>query len=112
MKNYLNCGEANAILCGINRWAKSEFSENFPSEVTMSRIEEFVKNILSENDREAVRLSEIDRRVFAWFAKCSSVEKTRKEYTRALELDVDLAELANVIRGERSIAQSQLLGNK
>ena len=106
MKNYLNCGEANAILCGINRWAKSEFSENFPSEVTMSRIEEFVKNILSENDREAVRLSEIDKKVFAWFAKCSSVEKTRKEYTRALKLDVDLAELANVIRGERSIAQN------
>lgn len=72
----------------------------------MNRIEEFVKNILSESDREAVRLSEIDRRVFAWFAKCSSVEKTRKEYTRALKLDVDLAELANVIRGERSAAQN------
>ena len=86
--------------------AKSEFNESFPSEVTMSRIEEFVKNVISESDREAIRLSEIDRKVFAWFAKCSSVEKTRKEYTRALELDVDLAELANVIRGERSIAQN------
>ena len=106
MKNYLNCGEANAILCGINRWAKSEYSESFPSEVIMSRIEEFVENILSKSDREAIRLSEIDKKVFAWFAKCSSVEKTRKEYTRALKLDVDLAELANVIRGERSVIQN------
>ena len=80
MRNYLDCGEAKAILCGINRWARSEVREAFPSEITMSRITEFVENALSKSDREAVKLDETDRRNFFWLAENSIEEKTRKAY--------------------------------
>jgi hypothetical protein len=102
MKNYLDCGEAKAILCGINRWARSEVREAFPSEITMCRIVDFIENILSKSDREAIKLDELDRRNFVWLAENSIEEKTRNAYRQALELDVDLSKLKNIIQGVRS----------
>ena len=102
MRNYLHYGEANAILCGINRWLKSEVCEAFPSEITIARITEFVENVLSKSDREAIRLKEDDRKNFVWLAKNSIEEKTRKAYLQALELDVDLNKLKDIIQGVRS----------
>ncbi len=106
MKSYYNKGEANAILSGIAEWrnagiyGKSITSGNFPSNTTLERIEVFINTILSAEDRDAVRLNDVDRKVFTWFAQNLDGAEKRAEYQRILDMDVDINELERVIKGK------------
>lgn len=101
-KNYINKGEANLILNGLMRWYNQEMlGESFPSVTTLKRIQTFVDTVLSAEDREAVRLNEIDKKYFMLFARYLKSSKERAEYQRALDMDVDFAKLECVIRGKK-----------
>ena len=105
-KTYYNKGEANAILSGIasgrNKgiYGRCICSGSFPSDTTLKRIQVFVDTVLSAEDREAVRLSDNDKKLFTWFAQNLDDAGKRAEYQRALDMDVDINELERVIRGK------------
>ena len=105
-KTYYNKGEANAILSGIASWRNQGIygrcicSGSFPSNTTLERIKVFVDTVLSAEDREAVRLSDTDKKLFTWFAQNLDDASKRAEYKRALDMDVDINELERVIRGK------------
>ena len=103
MRNYLDFGEAKAILCGIADWINREGKDNNPtiSEVTFNRIANFLKSSLSEKDRNAVRLDDISKEGYTWLFKHSSEEKTKQECFNFLILDVDLFKLKNLILGDQ-----------
>lgn len=101
-KNYINKGEANDILYGIKKWSSQTLlDESFPSNVTLNKIQTFVDTVLSPEDREAVRLDEIDKQYYMLFAQNFKSSEKRAEYQRALDMDVDLNKLVRVIRGEK-----------
>ena len=101
-KNYLNKGEANLILYGLMRWYNQRMlDDSFPSNTTLKRIQTFVDTVLSAEDREAVRLNEIDKKYYILFAQYLKSNKERAEYQRALDMDVDFAKLERVIRGKK-----------
>ena len=101
-KNYINKGEANDILYGIKKWSSQTIlDESFPSETTLKRIQTFVDTVLSAEDREAVRLDEIDKQYYMLFAQYLEGSEKRAEYQRALDMDVDFCKLVRVIRGEK-----------
>lgn len=101
-----NKGEANAILSGIANWRNKGIygrcicSGSFPSNTTLERIKVFVDTVLSTEDREAVRLSDTDKKLFTWFAQNLDDASKRAEYQRALDMDVDINELERIIRGK------------
>lgn len=66
----------------------------------MERIKVFVDTVLSAEDREAVRLSDTDKKLFTWFAQNLDDASKRAEYQRALDMDVDINELERVIKGK------------
>lgn len=105
-KTYYNKGEANAILSGIAGWRSRGFygstsiSRSFPSNTTLERIQIFINTVLSAEDREAVRLNDADKKLFAWFAQNLDDAGKRAEYQRVLDMDVDIDELERVIRGK------------
>ena len=105
-KTYYNKGEANAILSGIAGWRNQGIygrcicGGSFPSNTTLERIQAFVDTILSPEDREAVRLSDNDKKLFTWFAQNLDDADKRAEYQRALDMDVDINELERIIRGK------------
>ena len=55
---------------------------------------------MSPEDREAVRLNDIDKKTFTWFAQNLDGADERAEYQRALDMDVDINELERVIKGK------------
>ena len=55
---------------------------------------------MSTEDRDAVRLSDNDKKLFTWFARNLDGADERAEYQRALDMDVDINELERVIRGK------------
>ena len=55
---------------------------------------------MSTEDREAVRLSDTDKKLFTWFAQNLDDASKRAEYKMALDMDVDINELERVIRGK------------
>ena len=56
--------------------------------------------VLSAEGRDAVRWSDDDKKLFAWFAQNLDDADKRAEYQRALDMDVDINELERVIRGK------------
>lgn len=101
-KNYINKGDANLILYGLKKWFNQTIlDESFPSDVTLKRIQTFVDTVLSPEDREAVRLNEIDKQYYILFAQNLKSSEKRAEYQRAIDMDVDLNKLVRVIRGEK-----------
>ena len=58
------------------------------------------KELRYSEDREAVRLSDTDKKLFTWFAQNLDDADKRAEYQRALDVDVDINELERVIRGK------------
>ena len=66
----------------------------------MERIKVFVDTVLSAEDREAVRSSDTDKKLFTWFAQNLDDADKRAEYQRALDMDVDINELERVIKGK------------
>ena len=75
-------------------------AEAFRQITTLERIKVFVDTVLSTEDREAVRLSDTDKKLFTWFAQNLDDASKRAEYQRALDMDVDINELECVIRGK------------
>lgn len=102
VKNYINKGDANLILYGIKKWSNQTIlDESFPSSTTLKRIQTFVDTVLSPEDREAVRLNEIDKQYYKLFAQYLEGSEKRAEYQRALDMDVDFVKLERVIRGKK-----------
>lgn len=105
-KTYYNKGEANAILSGIANWRNNGIygrclcGGSFPSNTTLERIQVFIDTVLSTEDRDAVRLSDNDKKLFTWFAQNLDGANERAEYQRALDMDVDINELERVIKGK------------
>jgi len=73
---------------------------SFPSNTTLERIQVFIDTVLSTEDRDAVRLSDNDKKLFTWFAQNLDGADERAEYQRALDMDVDINELERVIKGK------------
>nr|WP_315014718.1 hypothetical protein [uncultured Campylobacter sp.] len=82
-KTYYNKGEANAILSGIASWRNKGIygrcicGGSFPSNTTLERIKVFVDTVLSAEDREAVRLSDTDKKAF--YVVCSKFGRCRQK---------------------------------
>lgn len=55
---------------------------------------------MSTEDRDAVRLSDNDKKLFTWFAQNLDGADERAEYQRAIDMDVDINELERVIKGK------------
>lgn len=101
-KNYINKGEVNDILYGIKKWSSQTIlDESFPSNTILKKIQTFVDTVLSSEEREAVRLDEIDKQYYILFAQNLKSSEKRAEYQRVLNMDVDLNKLVRVIRGEK-----------
>ena len=75
-------------------------AEAFRQTLRQKRIQVFVDTVLSTEDRDAVRLSDNDKKLFTWFAQNLDGADERAEYQRALDMDVDINELERVIRGK------------
>lgn len=101
-KNYINKGDANDILYGIKKWSSQRMlDDSFPSVTILKRIQTFVDTVLLPEEREAVRLDEIDKQYYMFFAQYLESSEKRAEYQRALDMDVDLNKLVRVIRGKK-----------
>ena len=75
-------------------------AEAFRQTLRQKRIQVFVDTVLSTEDRDAVRLSDNDKKLFTWFAQNLDGADERAEYQRALDMDVDINELERVIKGK------------
>ena len=75
-------------------------AEAFRQTLRQKRIQVFVDTVLSTEDRDAVRLSDNDKKLFTWFARNLDGADERAEYQRALDMDVDINEFERVIKGK------------
>lgn len=55
---------------------------------------------MSPEDRDAVRLSDNDKKLFTWFAQNLDGADERAKYQKAIDMDVDINELECVIKGK------------